>query len=608
VAPVSTIDFGSVAPDDTQSASNFFQGGPSSTSALRRRGSPQERPDGSAKVADADLTTRSDDAGSFPADREAALFGPAGSDDRAAYAVSKFHVGVFLYELVTQLLFPLSLPVVLCKDGLSGAQSKMYLPRCNVAHVFGTILSWVYTLVQIAPIVLCAVFGIQWLMPLAITAFAFPIFRVVTIAGKYASFSREDYRRKLRDPDYNLRADILIQSWFKEVAEAKIAEQLDDAEHYVGTALDELPLLRLLDGTTCCPRRYLWLLLHRVYREPPPTAALAMVSVASHALVAAPLVAYWVHFRFVESYEDFYGVPGSLPELFAVLSLMLQFFFIAPPVFLFMAIAATHHWRGHRVQRMLLNAVMPSGHVRISGDPAMLRLSAGCNLFGWERMRYVARYFGRVYANRASFNTISTVAVSALAFLKLAFDRIVFGGDLFDHTHLALTVFVAFVFVVTAVLAFLSILFAVLTNRADERAAELLANEELALFFVTADTHPGAPARDTSSNTNNSGASDDDDDDDVAHITNVEKTSAAGTPPQQATTTTKPPGMGRREAETLYYRLKAVRAAIGLRQRVEPVEIMYAPARPRMLAGYVAFLASATTVTVALFLSPNVGG
>ena len=60
------------------------------------------------------------------------------------------------------------------------------------------------------------------------------------------------------------------------------------------------------------------------------------------------------------------------------------------------------------------------------------------------------------------------------------------------------------------------------------------------------------------------------------------------------------------DAQGLYYRLKAMRSALGLRQRVEPVEIMYVPARPRLLTGYLAFLVSAATVTVGLvFASPS---
>jgi hypothetical protein len=453
--------------------------------------------------------------------------------------VTLMHVSVMLFEFVTQALFPLSTPVVIAVQGLTAAQNKSLAPPP------GKFLAWLvqfwYFAVQWTPLTLALVIGEAWTLVVASLCTVVFLYRILTIAGKYGSFTDDHYQWFLTTPDANVFESVLLATWFENIPDAKIDLELEEAQRFAGIHLVDDPQIMFVNGDAVCSLRYLRALLKKTFGTPPPKSHSVLVKIAANMTMLVPLMSYYDRFGFTtpDSTVHYLGIAFTLCSMYSLFS-------FAPVLLLFLYVGILHHHRKYNVQQALLDAVARTmGAQRV--DDRMISLHHGSNIVVWDHIRLVAKHFGRVYSNRISFNTLTAVVLIAALLVFLFVRQVLYG-----ITSFIMLITINYCLVTMFTLAFITIIFAVLTNQVEVLAIETLAHEEMSIRFAT-----------------------------HSAMTEV---------PQNF------------EVKEYCLALHALRTGVERRLQIDPVNVMYVPARNKIVTAFGALIGLAITFQGIVFI------
>lgn len=387
-----------------------------------------------------------------------------------------FFINVFAFELWTQWLHPVLLPVVLIAQGYTAARNKGMVGCSPIA-----VLQLAMTLMGWLPQVLVIVSRRRWAIEVVIISAAFVLFRIIVIAGKYASYPKQQYESVVRNPDHNELGNLILANWVA-IPDALIAREFADAEDYVGVDLKHVPLT-LLDGSRVSARDYLLRVTLHVWTQPPAAAVKYMIRFIQLGVVSYPLWAYFDH-------AGGFHYTGGM-DMAILVTVCVQMLMFSSTVFTFMLSAVLHYARMRTVSRAMVNAIARTAGLRSNKlqrvDAAMVPLTTKGNIVAWDRMRLVVRNFGRIYANRMSFNTFAAGFVIVFLLLVLLQQAVA------QQRDWKTIVFVGVAFVASGLLALAAIGFGSLVNSIETDAAELLSREEFAQLAVGAVPDAAAP-------------------------------------------------------------------------------------------------------------------
>jgi hypothetical protein len=447
--------------------------------------------------------------------------------------VTLIHPKVVIFEALAHLLFPLSIPAVIAAQGVVAAQNKHFLPGGH-GGARGFLKQLALRVVLLLPYALAAVVAELWTVVLIVMVFFVHTFHVMAIAGKYGSFPEDLYDWYMATPNADLH-EYVLYSWDRAVPMAKIDLEVEEAQRFCGVDLAEDPDLVFIDGTRVAPQRYLRNILRRTFGTDTHGKLSVLANIVGHSAALVITAGYFFEFGFTwsGSRRQILGVALTLSG-----SLCMKFF--APPVMEFMYIGILHHFRKYKVQQALLDAVARTISPQ-NIDDRMFALHDASNIVVWDHIRLVAKHFGRIYGNRISFNLLTIVLASTIVLLVMLIRQVVYGDP---ASYLMLMVNYSLLLFLTC--AFVTIIFAVLTNRVDVLAIEVLAQEESTIRFATRLHRAKVPA-------------------------------------------------GFAVADYCL-ELHALRTGVERRLQIDPISVMYMPGRPKLLSAFGALIGLLITI------------
>jgi hypothetical protein len=388
-------------------------------------------------------------------------------------AVSRFPFkpGIFLFEFVTHLLYPISTPIVLAVQGYIACQNKWFLPSLERPSNF-VLNIFFFTGQTWGPLIYALVVRADWAAQMVAVGFSFMVFRLLIVGGKYASYTSEMYHEVIFVPGGVAKTffNLLATMWYH-ISPETLESQLQQAEELCGIELEGYSLL-LLNGARVSAKRYMRQLLLQCYGDEPSLGYTALREVPSFLIALFPL---WSYFEHAWNAPRFYT---NIHDVLITVWVMIQIILFAPIVFRFMIIGLLHYQRQLRAQTALMNAVIVH-HLHEAGKPIedlyMLDLTAGENLVVWAKLRTLIHFFGHNVANRISFNTLATIIVTGF-FIILMLQQ-AFAGKR-DWKLLA---FIVVDFLVLVSLALATFVTGAQLNSLDEKVVTLLRGEVLTL-------------------------------------------------------------------------------------------------------------------------------
>ena len=383
-----------------------------------------------------------------------------------------FDTGRFFFELVTQLLHPLSIPFVIWHQNVAAAVNKGFLPGAGPVFYFeciSTLAMWVP--LAFASYAASADVAHYWGLYAVSVSFSLAIFLKLVIAGKYACYSSSVYARLL-EPNAHVVNDLLILSWYSTVTDAFLEALISDAEATSRISLAGQYFV-LADGRTrLSARAYLDKLVRRSFKEA-PRSAYRLVTFATIGLMFLPI---WL-FVGVETSK------GSPEGIIALVLTLIQSFYFGRIVYGFLAVGVLHYWRFMRMHFFHGKALGLAGSDNDSRNCMTIPASIPSNLVVWTSVRTVIKNFARVHTNRISFNFFANVILCGF-FVLILLQQL-----LSPRKQYPLIAILAYNFFVVAVGMITAILMAVRTNRSGAIMIKLLQDEKFA--FMWRRYHPG---------------------------------------------------------------------------------------------------------------------
>jgi hypothetical protein len=466
-------------------------------------------------------------------------------------AVPVLRGGVLAFEVATHLLYPLSLPVVLAAQGATAARNKLLIP--SRGRVGGFLFTLGTSALLWGVVAAAAALDERWADLVLLTVAFTGAYHFLSVGGMYASLPAEQYAWLLAAAGARVREVALLATWFDAIPAAKIDLELEEAQRFAGVDLAEDPDLVFTGGGGAPGAVYLRRLLGRTFgRNPWPRAPAVCRLVAC---TAAPFVL-----------GVYFAANGTAPPATArqwrvaafVAAACVAMVGLAGEVLLTLLAGALHHRRKLQLCGALFAAALRTHSTAQRVDDKMLALYHGdgaSNLVAWDRVRVVAKQFGRVYENRVSFNTLALMLLTGLLLALILFRQLVLGVP--ASAEVVLVNYSLCVFVALALAAAAS---AVMTNRVEVRVVELLAHEEIALRFLTRGGGVG----------------------DVGGV-------GGGAAARQRV----PAGF---DVQAFCLSLHALRSAVERRLQLDPVRVMYVPARPAMVTAFASVLGVVVSV------------
>lgn len=409
------------------------------------------------------------------------LFGP--SRFRSSSTVG-LHIEVFVFEFFTQLLFPLSIPFVMWKQGVLATINKGFIPGKPVFFS----QSWT-TLLSFAPIVLFAISSSEdaWALKPVVVASSFTLFRFLVIAGKYGSFKPKDYRNVVKGENYDCLKDLLLTTICATDAATELL--IEDAEKESGICLAEMRFL-LADGVTLLNARVYFTALVRavLFCECTGHENVQKIARTGMGIVIAlfPLRAFLA------------DADTSRPaSIVLVVLLVLQTIVYASVVFGFLGFSVGFYYRMHAIRVAHVRSLLFSGSSITSlfvrsedagnqsdedddalGDTAMIPACSPKNLIVWATVGNVIPHLNSTLARRMSFNFCANLALCV--FLAGVLILQVWKKEVED---------VYFMIVLSVIFGLMSIgmlysaFIALLANRADDHVIKRLEEENFAFHW-----------------------------------------------------------------------------------------------------------------------------
>ena len=499
---------------------------------------------------------------------------------------SEFHFDVFTFEFFTQVFHPLLLPVVLWRQGRIAAENKGYIwvsstaanrsQRLFLRNSFNSITAYL-------PIVMGLSMGAWWATAPLVIGECFVWFRYFVIAGKYASYRTRDYLTALSHPGRYANAKLLANAWMNVPPEV-IEEELSEAQERFGQSLEDCAI-KLLNGRYVGAEAYLRVLLKAKYGHPSPGWFDWLSNVM---LLIYALFPTWILLN--ESNAS----HRTASDIALAISLGLQMGIYGPTIITFLWIGYLSYSRQRDCLIALFHAVVRSGgeppqlaieldslsSVRIPGinedltDESVFRAIAPGTMFSLKntnnvkvffKLRCILRKFGHGYALRISFNTFMTVFVLGFLVLVLLQQAITMNIDF------QLFAFVCLTFGVCSIIVLFSLLAASAVNTVDASIMELLAHEEHAVLdeLITDQHDPG------------------------------EAQSRCESSPAAVAAA----GLRHEDVMLLKDLLGSMREAISQQKEVDPVRIMYLPARAELISAFIGVLFSGLLIALQIITS-----
>ena len=375
---------------------------------------------------------------------------------------------VFLFEFFTQLLFPLSLPIVIMYQNVNAARNKGFLPGMPAfgLEIFGTL-----TLYLPLGFACYAAKDHYWGLYAVSISFSLGIFRKLVIAGKYASFKPEKYAQVL-EPKTDIMLDLLIPSWGISLEKDLLLQQVNEAQRDAMINLED-QYFTLYDGSTqLSAKTYLCHLVEHSYKMAPPWAG----KVIALSTLGLSLLPVWL---FVEEEKN----KKDAKSIILLILTLGQSFVYGNAVFTFLAIGVMHYWRMMRLQLFHANVLGLSG-MPTDSNAVSIPASIPMNLVVWTSVRSVIQNFARTYTTRVSCNFFAALVISG------NFVLILLQQFLSESKSFELIAILSYIFVWFTICIVVAILMGYRANRSASIALKLLHDEQFA--FVWRSMHPPA--------------------------------------------------------------------------------------------------------------------
>ena len=470
-----------------------------------------------------------------PADKAMEGVAATETDFRESHEENIFDMFVFAFEAVTQYFPPILWPIVVAVQGIQSAQNKLFLPTCSLQGIRFFLINLRYTV----PTAYClaATSGTEaiWAIPVAVAVASFNLYRVVCIAGKYACFSPQFYQHFISTP-FNVMETNLITTWM-EPSQDTIRRELRLAQRRAMCNLENDELV-FRNGTSVNALPYMKRLISTIWMEKTPAVATVLITLFGLITASFPIVVYVMHFDVLAMATS--GRPLTLQQyidLSICITAVVSLFGNCPASLYFAYIGYLNASRHLRTQQALFRAIIRT-RANIRPDPYMFHLHWEKNLDVFFRMTNVARLFGRVYNNRLSFCLFALAATVGMLVLFLLQQSIWSATVVLDRSLVAL---IALFILCCGGTSVSTIVIGSLINKLDKRIEELLLHERHEMLSCAEAFRDEAPL--------------------------IEQFGAAA-------------------------------MAIKARAAVDPFVVMYAPARPELLTGFISAMAAGLLLAI----------
>ena len=551
---------------------------------------------------------------------------------------SQFSFSIFIFEFFTQLLHPLLLPVVLKTQGSIAAQNKGYTPlpgkqQLFIGNTFNSVMGF-------APQIIAIGAQARWAGTFLIVSECFVFFRYLVIAGKYASYRHRDYVTLLHKRGSLALDKLLVANW-RTIRQEVIDAEFKEAQERFALSSISTSSLKLASGQCVSAETYLSILLREKFGAAPPKWFDYFLGAVS---VAMSLLPVWV-------YLTEFGVHHADPVGIVLVALgAFQFWVYAPTVVNFLWIGYLTYARQLECLEALLHAIIRSGSVpegaiewesvaraqqeqqqqqeddddkngapssgplrederertksgQRSGtnddgaasydffegdDPekrvapeTMFSLKVTSNVEVFDKMRKLLRRFGFGYLQRISFNTFATAFV--LTFLVLTLLQ----QAMSTNTDWKIFTFVIVTFGVCAAIVLATLFAASAINEIDDKFVDLIAHEEHAVMqdFVMNEYSSSAITLATAGSSLQQ----------QSQVLLLSSSSGIG---EAAAAAAAAAATSEREMRLLRDLLSSLRLCITQSRLVDPVKVMYLPAKSELITAFMGLLFSALLVAL----------
>jgi hypothetical protein len=372
-----------------------------------------------------------------------------------------FNFSVFFFEFFTQLLFPLSVPVVLAVQNAHAARNKGFLPGPWFAAEV------VLAILFVLPVAVTVYFRTKhdWGLYAISVSFSLAVFRKLVIAGKYACFPKKEYEQLLL-PGTDISKNLLLTTWHVAVSPETLDSLIEEAETSANVALEH-QYFTLSDGhSRLSAKAYLRKVVHYSFKPAPPFVK-HLVLFLSCGTIFLPL---WLFIADEKNKKEVSAIVVLVVTLLHALA-------YSTLVFGFINSGILHYWRFMRMHLFHARALALAGNRCENRTSFSIPASVPINLVVWASVRNVIRNFGRTYTMRISFNFFALFVISGF-FVLILLQQL-----LSSKRSYQLIAVLAYLFIVFTLGISIAILLAVRTNRNGPQMVKLLHDESYAFMW-----------------------------------------------------------------------------------------------------------------------------
>ena len=350
-------------------------------------------------------------------------------DERLRGFRVSFSMSTFIFEFLTHLFYPLSVLVVLYRQGVVAAINKGLIPGKTIFFIQSLL-----TILMFAPPALTYALDERcwWGRSPSLLVSSFAIFRIFVVAGKYACLPKEQYRA-MNNREWDVRRTLLLNTWSTGVEEALIDDLLHAAMGRTDIQLHEIDFL-LVGGAVLNAYAFVRQLLQKVFRGTEGKNVIFFVRV----VCTMPVILFCLYkFAASEAYNN-----GSMS--FVILAIIIPGgFFFTYTIYGFMCVGVLHYFRLKKCQMAIVKMLAFSKMRNRNVDPMMIDASRAENLFSWVSVYDVVSHFAEPFTNRVSFNTLSMLVTLGILVAILIVQSLLKVNDL-AFTGMVSVIFVCF--------------------------------------------------------------------------------------------------------------------------------------------------------------------